>query len=121
MHLTMGLTLALVFQLAHVVEATHFADAHQDVLHIEDEWAVHQVQTTADFATHNKIISWFTGGLNFQVEHHLFPKISHVHYPVIHKFVKEACRKFSITHNDYPSMISALRSHFRLMRQLGTQ
>ena len=121
MHVTMGITLALVFQLAHVVESTHFVDAQNNDLRIKDEWAVHQVQTTADFATNNKIIGWLTGGLNFQVEHHLFPKISHVHYPVIHKFVKDACQKFSIRHNDYPSMTSAIFSHLRLMKQLGMQ
>ncbi len=121
MHVTMGLTLAIVFQLAHVVEATHFIDAHNDDHQIKEEWALHQVKSTADFATDNKIISWLIGGLNFQVEHHLFPKISHVHYPAIHKFVKEACLKFSIMHNNYPSMTSAIRSHFRFMKQLGVQ
>jgi linoleoyl-CoA desaturase len=121
MHITLGLTLALVFQLAHVVEATHFVDAHKQDLLIHDEWAVHQVETTADFATGNKIISWLTGGLNFQVEHHLFPKISHVHYPVIHKFVLESCEKFSIRHNDYSSMSAALLSHIRFMKQLGVK
>jgi len=119
MHLTLGFTLAIVFQLAHVVEATHFVDAHNQDLLIKDEWAVHQVETTADFATGNKVISWLTGGLNFQVEHHLFPKVSHVHYPVIHKFVKESCEKFSIRHNDYPTMTAALRSHFRFIKRLG--
>lgn len=119
-HFTLGLALSLVFQLAHVVEDTHFVDANCDVLKIEDEWAIHQVRTTADFATKNKIISWFTGGLNYQVEHHLFPRISHVHYPVIHTFVKEACQKFSVRFNDYPSMTAALISHFRFLKQLGT-
>lgn len=121
MHVTLGLTLAIVFQLAHVVEATHFADASRNVLQIKNEWAVHQIETTADFATKNKIISWLTGGLNFQVEHHLFPKISHIHYPAIHKVVKEACRTFSIRFNDYPSFMSAFCSHLRFMKQLGSQ
>jgi len=119
MHITLGLTLSSVFQLAHAVEDTHFADAHQNSLKIEEEWAIHQVLTTADFATNNKFILWFTGGLNFQVEHHLFPKISHVHYPVIHKFVEEACRKYSIPLNNYPSMTAALLSHLRFVKQLG--
>ena len=121
MHAVMGLTLALVFQLAHVVESTHFVDANHDSLKIEQEWAIHQVQTTADFATNNKVISWFTGGLNFQVEHHLFPKISHVHYPAIHKILKDVCQNFSIRFNSYPSMFAALQSHFRFMKQLGVQ
>jgi linoleoyl-CoA desaturase len=106
-HITLGITLAIVFQLAHVVEATHFVDANKKALKIDDEWAIHQVQTTADFATNNKIISWLTGGLNYQVEHHLFPKISHVHYPAIHKIVKDTCRKFSVRFNNYPSMTAA--------------
>jgi linoleoyl-CoA desaturase len=59
--------------------------------------------------------------LNYQVEHHLFPKISHVHYPAIHKIVKDACRKFSVRFNNYPSMTAALRSHLRFMKQLGMQ
>ena len=121
MHLTLGLTLALVFQLAHVVEATHFVDANNQDLQIQEEWAIHQVETTADFATGNKLVSWLTGGLNFQVEHHLFPKISHVHYPVIHKFVLESCQKYSVRHNDYHSMAAALRSHFRFMKRLGVR
>lgn len=120
MHFMLGLTLSIVFQLAHVVEATHFLDASGSVLHIDDEWALHQVQTTADFATHNRFISWFTGGLNFQVEHHIFPMISHVHYPAIHQILKTACKKFSIQLNNYPSMSSAVASHFRFMKKLGS-
>ncbi len=120
-HFTLGLALALVFQLAHVVEATHFVDASCEDVKINDEWAVHQVRTTADFATDNKFISWFTGGLNYQVEHHLFPHISHVHYPVIHTIVKDACQKFSVRFNQYPSMTAALMSHFRFLKQLGTE
>jgi linoleoyl-CoA desaturase len=120
MHITLGLTLAMVFQLAHIVEATHFKDASHSTLKIEDEWAIHQVRTTADFATQNKVISWFTWGLNFQIEHHLFPKISHVHYPAICKLVKETCEQFSVRHNNYPSFFAALKSHIRLMKQFGT-
>jgi len=86
MHVIMGLTLALVFQLAHVVEHAEFvASADLDTKIIENEWAIHQVRTTVNFASKNKIISWFVGGLNFQIEHHLFPRISHVHYPAISK------------------------------------
>ena len=84
MHVTMGLTLALVFQLAHVVEDAEFVFAPGiEPQKIEEEWAIHQVRTTANFAPRNKLISWFVGGLNFQIEHHLFPKVSHVHYPAI--------------------------------------
>jgi linoleoyl-CoA desaturase len=119
MHIVEGFTLAMVFQLAHVVEDTHFVDANHEAQKIEDEWAVHQVRTTADFATGNKIISWFAGGLNFQIEHHLFPKISHIHYPVISKFVRECCAQYNITYIHYPTLAAAAASHFRFLKFLG--
>jgi linoleoyl-CoA desaturase len=120
MQITMGLTLAIVFQLAHVVEDMEFVHiAENDTRKLEDEWAVHQVKTTANFAPGNKIISWFVGGLNFQVEHHLFPRISHVHYPAISTIVKKYCREFGIAYHEFPTMTRAIISHFRMIRQLG--
>lgn len=119
MHLAMGFTLAIVFQLAHVVENTEFEVAKLDPKIIESEWAIYQVKTTANFAPRNKIISWFVGGLNFQIEHHLFPRVSHVHYPALSKIVKDTCKKFNLPYNEYPTMISAIASHFKMMRILG--
>lgn len=119
MHGTMGLALAIVFQLAHVVEDVSFVDAHAPAVKIDEEWAVHQIRTTADFATDNKLISWLLGGLNFQIEHHLFPKISHVHYPAIRAIVKDVCDEHGLRHVDYPTMSSAINSHFRFMKSLG--
>lgn len=119
MHLAMGFTLAIVFQLAHVVEHAEFEQAGKDPKTIENEWAIHQIKTTANFAPDNKVISWFVGGLNYQVEHHLFPKISHVHYPALSKIVKESCQKFNLPYNEYLTMSSAVASHFRMMRELG--
>ena len=69
-----GFVLSIVFQLAHTVEDTAFPTPDAATGRLEDEWAIHQLHTTANFATRNKIVSWFTGGLNFQVEHHLFPR-----------------------------------------------
>lgn len=120
MHVTMGLTLALVFQLAHVVEDAAFVFAPgTEPQKIEEEWAIHQVRTTANFAPRNKLISWFVGGLNFQIEHHLFPKVSHVHYPAISGIVKEVCSKHSVHYNEFRTMTSAIVSHFRMMKMLG--
>ena len=119
MHLVEGFTLAMVFQLAHVVEDTHFVDANVHEQKIDQEWAIHQVRTTANFATKNKIISWFAGGLNFQVEHHLFPKISHVHYPAISRLVKETCAEYSVAYINYPTLRAAVLSHFRFMKHLA--
>ena len=120
MHLMMGLTLALVFQLAHVVEDLRFVFAPgTEPQKIEEEWAIHQVQTTANFAPHNKLISWFVGGLNFQIEHHLFPKVSHVHYPAISGIVKEVCNRHEVPYHEFKTMTAAIASHFRMMKMLG--
>jgi linoleoyl-CoA desaturase len=119
MHVIEGLTLAIVFQLAHVVEHTEFEVVTDDPKMIETEWAVHQVKTTANFANNNKIISWLVGGLNFQIEHHLFPKVSHVHYPALSKIVKKVCEMHGMPYHQYPTMSSAVASHFRFMKQLG--
>ena len=116
----MGITLSFVFQLAHVVENTEFEHIPLDTTkHLDTAWAAHQIKTTSNFAMNNKVISWFVGGLNFQVEHHLFPKISHVHYPAISKIVEAKCKEFNLPYNYYPTMWEALRSHFRVMHQLG--
>lgn len=119
MHVCMGFTLAIVFQLAHVVEETEFELAGIEPKHIENEWAVHQVKTTANFAPHNKLISWFVGGLNFQIEHHLFPRISHVHYPQISKIVEQKCKEHHLSYNLNPTMSAAIVSHFKMMKELG--
>ena len=116
----MGLTLSLVFQLAHVVEATEFEHVPLDeTKHIETAWAEHQMKTTANFAMGNKLISWFVGGLNYQIEHHLFPRVSHVHYPAISKIVMEKCAEFNMPYHKYDTMSGALASHFRVMKFLG--
>jgi linoleoyl-CoA desaturase len=118
-NVTMGITISVVFQLAHVVEKTTFEEAGDHNKQIDTEWAIHELQTTANFAPESKAISWFVGGLNFQVEHHLFPRISHVHYPAISKIVKDHCAKFNIPYHYYPTMTEAVASHVRVMKQLG--
>jgi linoleoyl-CoA desaturase len=119
MTLVAGFILSIVFQLAHTVEHTHFPMPNEATGKMEDEWAIHQLKTTANFATRNRIISWFVGGLNFQIEHHLFPKISHVHYPVISKIIKQACREYNISYIEYRRMYQAVVSHVSFLRQMG--
>ncbi len=114
-----GFIIAVVFQLAHVVEDARFATPDKEIYKIEEEWAVHQVKTTANFATKSKIVAWLTGGLNFQVEHHLFPRISHIHYPKISELVRETCDQFNITYLEYPTVLSAVRSHVVHLKHVG--
>jgi linoleoyl-CoA desaturase len=118
-HITMGLTLSVVFQLAHIVEKTKFDVADGTHKVIGSEWAIHEVRTTADFAPGDKIISWLVGGLNFQIEHHLFPQVSHIHYAALSKIVRQQCELFGLPYNYYPTVGQALFSHVRLMRRLG--
>ena len=114
-----GFVISVVFQLAHVVEEASFHLPDSETYQIENEWAVHQIETTADFATKSIIVSWFTGGLNFQVEHHLFPRISHVHYPKISKLVKETCEQFGVNYMEFPTLLSAIRSHVVHLKHIG--
>ena len=114
-----GFVISIVFQLAHTVEHTEFPMPEVVTNKIENEWAIHQVQTTANFATKNKLISWLVGGLNFQIEHHLFPKISHVHYPAISKIIRETCMEFGIVYMEYPKMRHAIASHASYLRRMG--
>jgi linoleoyl-CoA desaturase len=114
-----GLLISIVFQLAHTVEHTTFPVANIDTNKIENEWAIHQVNTTANFATHSRVVSWLVGGLNFQIEHHLFPKISHVHYPAVSKIVRQACADHGITYIEYPRVRLAIASHVTFLKHLG--
>lgn len=112
-----GIVLSIVFQLAHTLEETSFPVAVSGKM--PDEWAVHQLKTTANFATRNKVISWLVGGLNFQIEHHLFPKISHVHYPEISKIIRTACEEYGIRYIEHRKLRVALASHVNHLRKLG--
>jgi linoleoyl-CoA desaturase len=116
-----GFVLSVVFQLAHTVEHTAFPMPTDETNKIENEWAIHQVETTANFATKNKLVSWLVGGLNFQIEHHLFPKVSHIHYPAISKIIKQTCADFGITYLEFPRMRHAIASHASYLRRMGRE
>jgi linoleoyl-CoA desaturase len=86
---------------------------------MQTEWAVHQVETTVDFARGNRVLCWFLGGLNFQIEHHLFHKICHVHYPALSKVVEEVCREFGVRYAAHRTIFSAIASHFKWLVLMG--
>ena len=112
--------LTVVFQLAHtVVETTHPLPDKDG--NIENNWAIHQMNTTMNFSRNNKLISWYVGGLNFQVEHHLFPNISHVHYSKIAPIVEETAKEFNVPYHSVRSFRSALAQHARMLYRLGNQ
>lgn len=119
-----GVVLSVVFQLAHCVGEAEFplpvpsADG-VGAGRMQTDWAVHQVQTTVDFARGNRVLCWFLGGLNFQIEHHLFHKICHIHYPALSKVVEEVCHEFGIKYAAHKSFFSAVASHFNWLVEMG--
>lgn len=120
MHLVEGLVLGLVFQLAHVVEGTEFPLPNAEG-NVEEAWAEHQMRTTANFAPKSALASFFFGGLNRQIEHHLFPKICHVHYPAIAAIVKNTAHEFGLPYLESPSFFTAIRSHYRILKKFGKE
>jgi linoleoyl-CoA desaturase len=120
MHWVAGFILSTIFQMAHVVEGTEqpLPDANGVIHH---DWAVHELRTTSDFARDNKFLNWYVGGLNFQIEHHLFPHISHVHYQKIAPIVERTAKEFNIHYNLKPTFASALVSHIRRLKELGVE
>jgi len=118
MHLTAGIIMSTIFQMAHVVEGSQQPLPDADGI-IPNEWEVHQLMTTSDFARHNRFLTWYAGGLNFQIEHHLFPQICHIHYKKIAPIVEKTALEFGIQYNLIPSFTQAFLSHARRLKQLG--
>jgi linoleoyl-CoA desaturase len=116
---TLGVTLSSVFQLAHCVQQAEFPMPPPEGQTLSDDWAAHQVDTTVDFAQDSAILTWFLGGLNFQVEHHLFPKVCHLHYPALSKIVAELAVKHGVHYRNNVTLRDALASHFHHLEKLG--
>src|SRR3954468_22867755 len=112
---TLGNVLSAVFQLAHCVDEAEFVHPTD----VEGGWAQHQIATTVDFAPANRVLSWFPGGLNFQVEHHLFSRVCHVHYPALARIVEETCRSHGLRYRCEPTLSSALAANWRWLRTMG--
>jgi linoleoyl-CoA desaturase len=120
MHCTAGIILSTVFQMAHVVEGTDQPEPDQSGC-IENAWAVHQLQTTSNFAGKNRILSWYIGGLDYQIEHHLFPSISHIHYHALSPIVRATAAEFGYDYNAKKDFLNALGSHVRMLRSMGVK
>ena len=116
-----GVVVSVVFQLAHCVEEAEFPLPQDSSGSMENAWAVHQVETSVDFARRNRVESWLLGGLNFQIEHHLFPRVCHVNYPAISKLVEQTCLDFGVRYGEHTSFRAGLLSHFRWLRRMGSR
>jgi len=113
-----GVVLTVIFQLAHTVENTSHPLPDNNFT-IENNWAIHQMNTTVNFCRHNKFISWYVGGLNFQVEHHLFPTICHIHYPQIAEIVKATAEEYGVPYLENKTFGKALASHMATLKRFG--
>lgn len=118
MHFISGFILTTVFQTAHVVTSSEYPEPDESGS-MANSWAVHQLYTTSDFSPGNKILSWLIGGLNYQIEHHLFPNISHVHYPKIATFVRKTAEKYNLPYHVQPGFLKAVIDHGKMLRKLG--
>lgn len=118
MHFICGFFLSIIFQSAHVLSETSFYAVDENDS-VENNWAIHQMRTTANFAHNSRFFSWFIGGLNYQVEHHLFPNICHVHYRDLSKIIKEVAAKHEVPYYEHKTFLAAVRSHFKLVHHLG--
>lgn len=118
MHYIAGFCLAIIFQPAHVIEGTEFPLPDESNT-LENNWAVHQLHTTTNFGNSSRWFSWYVGGLNFQIEHHLFPNVCHVHYRKIANIVKETAQEFGLPYKSSRTFVGALAGHARLLKQLG--
>jgi linoleoyl-CoA desaturase len=118
MHLTAGIILGIVFQLAHIVEGASFPLPGQDGM-VAQTWLRHELATTANFSNGNRLLTWYLGGLNHQIEHHLFPRVCSVHYPRISAIVREMAASEGLPYQHEPTLVGAIRSHYRLLKHLG--
>ncbi len=115
----LGITLAVVFQLAHNTALVAFPHAPDESGLMPHTWAEHQVLTAANFSRSNTVLTWLLGGLNFQIEHHLFPHISHVHYPALSPLVEATCREHGVPYREHRNFFAGVVAHAAWLRHLG--
>jgi linoleoyl-CoA desaturase len=120
MHMIAGLFMSVVFQMAHVVEGVDQPVPNAESI-VENEWMVHEMETTANFGRKSVLLGWIIGGLNYQVEHHLFPNICHVHYKAISPIVESTAKEFGVPYKEYRTFFGAVASHIRLLKALGKE
>lgn len=90
--------LALTFQANHVVDTVDWPLPDKNG-QINQDWAEMQVSTTQDYAHHSWFWNVFSGGLNHQTTHHLFPGVSQFYYPQISPIVAQTAKEFGIPYH----------------------
>lgn len=118
MHFICGFLLTVIFQTAHVMPSSEYPTPGDDGK-LENSWAIHQLLNTSNFSPKSRVFSWFIGGLNYQIEHHLFPYVSHVHYKKLSKLVKSTAEKYQLPYYVKQNFLLAVYSHFKMLKLLG--
>jgi linoleoyl-CoA desaturase len=120
---TVGLLLATMFQLAHCVEPAVFPAA--DTPRRGPDFIDHQLRTTVDVHCRTRLgrgaLHWLMGGLDFQVEHHLAPRLPHTIYPLVAERLSRVCTESQLTVHSHATPWSAIRSHFRWLKAMGAR
>jgi linoleoyl-CoA desaturase len=120
MHYVSGFILAIIFQPAHVIDGTEYPVADEQG-NLENNWAIHQLHTTTNFGHKNRLLSWYVGGLNYQVEHHLFPNVCHVHYRKLAPIVEQTAKEFGLPYKSKDTFLQAFAAHAKVMKELGAK
>jgi len=120
MHIPSSLTFALIFQVTHVYEGTHFP-LPDDGGNIENNYALHVLETTADFSRNRPIGTWLMGGINLHVIHHLFPTICHIHYKPLTEIVKQTAEEYGLEYYEQPSFLAAINYHLKMLYHLSKE
>ncbi len=118
LHIVTGLSVSTIFQTAHVMPDMDYPLPTETGV-IDNDWAIHQLATTSNFSPKNRFFSWCIGGLNYQVEHHLFPNICHVHYKDLSKIVSEVAAEYNIPYHVNNTFVGAVVIHLGMLRNLG--
>ena len=115
MSLSASVTITFVLVSAHVGEHNNFPEPNEKG-NMPTSWVRHQIITTCDFATNNKMLSHLFGCFNHHLAHHLFPNICHIYYPQLTRIVKKTCAEYGMPYMSNPSLIYAIRSHHTFLK-----
>jgi len=118
MHFITGLLISIVFQVAHIMPSAEFPLPDKNGL-IDGNWYMHQFATTCNYSPSSRLFTWFIGGLNYQIEHHLLPGVCHIHYKKLSKIVKNTAKEYGMPYHSNKTFFSAIWAHAKMLKKLG--
>ena len=109
-----SLVIENIFIVNHIQPSLH---SHNSEIH----WSINQIKTSCNWSSNSRFFNWFTGGLNNQIEHHLFPTMNPYLYTRISPIVKNTCKKHHIPYNDFPTFWDAWISMIKFIHRLSNE